>query len=231
MEVIDCRYCKRPETSFLWQAPSKFNWFRCRFCGCDSSPERYDDGIYGEEMALRCKTDEELRELARSMTHNIELWHKFPVPAKTILDVGCNEATFIEDMLDRGWSAEGFDVNKALPETLQARGLSNRIFIGSDLWYMPVKQPYGAINCREVIEHVPDPGGLLAACSTFLMDGGLIQVQTPRPMHMLEPYVYSYGHMTIFSPGALVDMMEAAGFRILYREYWEQGQLLIGRKQ
>ena len=45
---------------------------------------------------------------------------------------------------------------------------------------LAAEQPgrYDAITCMELLEHVPDPGSVLAACATLLRPGGALFVST-----------------------------------------------------
>ena len=45
---------------------------------------------------------------------------------------------------------------------------------------LAAEQPrrYDAITCMELLEHVPDPGSVLAACATLLRPGGRLFVST-----------------------------------------------------
>jgi 2-polyprenyl-3-methyl-5-hydroxy-6-metoxy-1,4-benzoquinol methylase len=225
-----CRGCGQTCESYAIRNQSE--WWQCLFCGSQTQNAGYNKSQYNEAF-LQHNIDScggSLEALTESMRHNISLWHRFPVPSKTILDVGCNEGCFLVEMERLGWEAHGFDVNPAAKTILSGGRFSGRVHIGDDLWHLPAGRRFGAIHVREVIEHVHDPENLLRACSTFLDTGGLVQIQTPRPTPDDPLTLYTPHHLVLLSPLMLKTMLVQNGFQIEYTEYWETGQVVIARK-
>ena len=111
----------------------------------------------------------------------------FDLPASSVgklLDVGCGSGRFIRQMQSLGWDASGVDPDPAAVAYGTSQGLS--VFQGT-VSDAPPNSRYDVITLNHVIEHVPDPIGLLAECKKRL---------TPRTGRLLitTPNLSSLGH-------------------------------------
>jgi SAM-dependent methyltransferase len=68
-------------------------------------------------------------------------------------------------------------------------------------------------TCSEVLEHVDDPGPLLASAQRWLAPAALLVVTVPGgPMSAFDRHV---GHRLHYTPRDLTGLLEAAGFAVL----------------
>jgi 2-polyprenyl-3-methyl-5-hydroxy-6-metoxy-1,4-benzoquinol methylase len=138
-----------------------------------------------------------------------------------ILDVGCGDGAFLNLMRGRGWSVEGVDVDaKAVARAKAKYGLELRC---SNLRAAGFPHDtFDAITLSHVIEHVPDPPGLLAEMARVLKPGGRLVATTPnirsrghktfqRDWRGLEPP----RHLNIFSLNALRECARRAGLEVV----------------
>ena len=220
-----CKVCNDNWLTTLWDGTWGAVWFRCMSCGSDSSSDTYDElksHYNAEYVQHNLKVAGSADELLKIMGCNLDWFEQFETPEKTFLDVGCNEGSALVGMNRKGWESWGFDVNPAaggervvIAERLDA-GLFNRRF--------------GAVMVREVIEHIEDWRDTLKQSAALLLPSGLLQVQTPRPTVEKDGLAYCRDHLQLFAPFALKTAIQCAGFQILDRYLWENGQKWMARK-
>lgn len=218
--MIDCRICGEYAT-FPLEYPPEYGgpWFRCVECGSDSSanaePYIYDDSYLAHELSDGVDREQD-------MASNLDWFGHYAKPT-TFLDVGCLSGAALRGMAARGWATHGFDVIEAA-RTASPPG--RHIDIAPKF---QADRAYGAVLCREVIEHVPDWMDLLIQLARATEAGGLLQIQTPRP-GPLHRTPYQRSHLQIFSPSALGGRVGDLGFATLdYRE-WPLGFAFLARK-
>jgi SAM-dependent methyltransferase len=80
-------------------------------------------------------------------------------------------------------------------------------------------ESFDAIHLCHVIEHVPDPQGLLAECARLLRPGGKLVIFTPN-ISSLSHRIFRQDwrglepprHLQVFSPGAMQKMFDGSAF-------------------
>lgn len=106
-----------------------------------------------------------------------------PLQGKKVLDVGCGGGILAEGMARRGARVTGIDMGEAPLEVARLHLLES----GLDVHYerIPVErlaeeQPetFDLVTCMEMLEHVPDPGSVVSACSKLAKPGGQIFFST-----------------------------------------------------
>ena len=108
---------------------------------------------------------------------------KSPLNGLKALDVGCGGGLLAEALHDRGAEVTAIDVTQANIEVAKLHALNRglvidyRVITAEEL---AESQPesFDVVACLEVIEHVPDPGQLIAACSKLLKPGGQMFLST-----------------------------------------------------
>ena len=108
---------------------------------------------------------------------------KSPLNGLKALDVGCGGGLLAEALHDRGAEVTAIDVTQANIEVVKLHALNRglaidyRVITAEEL---AESQPesFDVVACLEVIEHVPDPGQLIAACSKLLKPGGQMFLST-----------------------------------------------------
>ncbi|MBX3663049.1 MAG: bifunctional 2-polyprenyl-6-hydroxyphenol methylase/3-demethylubiquinol 3-O-methyltransferase UbiG [Burkholderiales bacterium] len=96
---------------------------------------------------------------------------------KAVLDVGCGGGILAEAMAARGARVTGIDLAEKPLKVAQLHLLESKL----DVTYRNVAveslaqeapQAFDVVTCMEMLEHVPDPGSVVRACSALLKPGG-----------------------------------------------------------
>jgi len=107
-----------------------------------------------------------------------------PLASKTVLDVGCGGGILSDAMARKGAQVTGIDLSVKALKVAQLHALE----AGTDhVNYREVsaetlaeEQPgsFDVVTCMEMLEHVPDPGSVVRACSTLVKPGGWVFFST-----------------------------------------------------
>jgi 2-polyprenyl-6-hydroxyphenyl methylase/3-demethylubiquinone-9 3-methyltransferase len=96
---------------------------------------------------------------------------------KAVLDVGCGGGILAEAMAARGARVTGIDLAEKPLKVAQLHRLESGIevnyrCIAAEDLAAQRPQSYDVVTCMEMLEHVPDPTSVVAACSALLRPGG-----------------------------------------------------------
>lgn len=106
-----------------------------------------------------------------------------PLPGARALDVGCGGGLLSEAMARAGAQVSALDLAEPLLDVARLHAGDEGLRI--DFRAEPVEQhamthggTYDVIACMEMIEHVPDPAAIVAACAQALKPGGVLCLST-----------------------------------------------------
>ncbi len=106
---------------------------------------------------------------------------------RTVIDVGCGGGILSEAMALRGAHVTGIDLAESALAVARMHVLETRETRGPDLSYRAIsaealagEAPESAdiVTCMELLEHVPDPVALVAACARLVRPGGHVFMST-----------------------------------------------------
>jgi len=102
---------------------------------------------------------------------------------KTVVDIGCGGGILAESMALKGANVLGIDMGKA---PLSVASL-HKLETGAELDYLQITAEeladkdagkYDVVTCMEMLEHVPDPASVIAACSKLVKPDGHVFFST-----------------------------------------------------
>ena len=102
---------------------------------------------------------------------------------KTVVDVGCGGGILAESMALKGANVLGIDMGKAPLSVASLHKLES----GAELEYQQITAEeladkeagkYDVVTCMEMLEHVPNPASVIAACSKLVKPDGHVFFST-----------------------------------------------------
>lgn len=221
-----CRACYSGDLAPVpFDVPAKAGvWLRCRACGSDTATHGYDPATYDLTYMKTHAGTEDAAFLQDQVRSNCDWFghHAADIPNKDFLDVGCADGAALTVMAGLGYAVHGFEVFE--PPYMGPHVTVGAVF---SRWLFPLR--YGYVLCREVIEHVADPDRLLHELHGVTCPGGLVQVQTPKPIDHFHGIPYQMPHLCIMSPPQLRRMLAGAMLDVIDAREWEMGQAYLCR--
>jgi len=146
-------------------------------------------------------------------------------PGSRVLDVGCGAGWFCAALADAGFAVAGVDVASGAIARARARCPDVQFEVsgeGGELPFAPAA--FDAAWLGEVLEHVQDGLGLLAAVARVLVPGGRLIASTPDHGRALRLWLGLSAraferhfeprsdHVRFFTSRTLGELLEAAGY-------------------
>jgi len=102
---------------------------------------------------------------------------------KRVLDVGCGGGILSESMSLKGAEVTGIDLgekalNVAKLHALETGATVNYALISVEDLAQQYPESFDVVTCMEMLEHVPDPAAIVAACARLVKPGGQVFFST-----------------------------------------------------
>ncbi len=156
--------------------------------------------------------------------------HRLPRdPSAAILEVGCGTGATGALALQQGRCGRYVGVELFESAAAEARNVLSEVVTGNVETLVFDWQPasFDALILSEVLEHLIEPGRVVAELSRFVRPGGMVMASSPNVSHwrvvrelfsgrfnLADKGVFDRTHMRWFTPDTFVDMFERAGFAI-----------------
>jgi 2-polyprenyl-6-hydroxyphenyl methylase/3-demethylubiquinone-9 3-methyltransferase len=155
-----------------------------------------------------------------------------PVAGQTLVDVGCGGGILAESMAQRGATVTGIDMGEAPLAVARIHQLESGVAVDyrqATAEELAAEQPghYDVVCCLEMLEHVPDPSAVVAACAELAQPGGSLYFSTinrnPKAfafaivgaeyvLKLLPAGTHEYSKF--IKPSELAAWVRAAGLRV-----------------
>ena len=106
-----------------------------------------------------------------------------PVAEKSILDVGCGGGILCEALAQRGADVTGIDMGEAPLAVGNLHKLESGVTVNyekstAEDYAKSHAASFDTVTCLEMLEHVPDPSSVVAACAALCKPGGTVFFST-----------------------------------------------------
>lgn len=147
---------------------------------------------------------------------------------RRILDVGSGPGYFLLRGKERGWQTLGIEPSEQSAAYSREMGLEIvEEFLGPQT--APQLGAFDVVHLSQVLEHIPDPKGLLDVVRDLLRPDGLVYVVVPNDYNPFqialrdtcgfEPWwVAPPHHINFFDFDSLTDLMTRSGFEVVRRD-------------
>jgi 2-polyprenyl-3-methyl-5-hydroxy-6-metoxy-1,4-benzoquinol methylase len=137
-----------------------------------------------------------------------------------VLDIGCGRGIILSQLKEDGWEVSGVEISETA--ATRARSLlGDSVFVGDMLTAPWPADSFDVINIWHVLEHLPDPAGVLAKCRKLLRPGGLLVVAVPNFESFQAKFAGRHWfhldvprHYWHFGRRNLRELLKAQGFEI-----------------
>lgn len=106
-----------------------------------------------------------------------------PLNGKTVVDIGCGGGILAESMAKKGAVVLGIDLSEKALKVADLHSLETGINIRYELVSAEALAAregarFDVVTCMEMLEHVPDPAAVIAACAALVKPGGHVFFST-----------------------------------------------------
>ncbi len=179
-----------------------------------------------------------------------------PLDGKRIVDVGCGGGILSEAMARQGARVLGVDLAERSLKVAQLHameaGIDNVAYREVAAEVLAEEQPgqFDIVTCMEMVEHVPDPAAIVAACAKLVKPGGWVFLSTlnrsPKSflfaivgaeylLRMLPAGTHEYAkfirpsELATWSRSAGLDLLHTRGmeYNPLTKRYWLSGDTSV----
>ena len=142
-----------------------------------------------------------------------------------LLDIGAGSGILVEQAIIKNYDAEGIEPSNWLQNT--AKNLQIPVHLGTFPNSKAVG-PYDAVTIIDVLEHVPNPVGLLKEVRKILSKEGVGMVSTPDVKSLIARlfgwkwWHFRVAHVGYFNEDTLLKILDNAGLKTigLFRPSW-----------
>lgn len=147
-------------------------------------------------------------------------WIGERVGAGPILDFGCGSGGLVRFLAERGKTVIGLEPDAALAGLARERNRDLQIIEGGAERLEELPARVACVTLVDVLEHIPEEGGLLRRLAGTLLPGGLLIAVAPAHPSLYGPRDRAIGHYRRYTRNGLAGKLEECGYRVREIRYW-----------
>jgi SAM-dependent methyltransferase len=231
VEISTCALCGCDQsTERLRESPFRVVW--CCDCGLtyvtprlrpDLLPLVYDE-TYWTSPSAKDRGYTDYRAAAplylKTFEKRYALIDRIAASPGRALDVGCAAGYFMKVLSDHGWQVEGVELSATIAQHARDEyGLS--VHVGELATAQFENESFDLVTMWDVVEHVPDPLGLVRRAAELLKPKGAIVIETQNidslASRLLRSRWHHFKHMEHlyhFNPATISRLLKTAGFQV-----------------
>lgn len=208
----------------------------CCNCGLARDIREYDHGfLYTDQANIYHPPDNiDFQDRISGWERHLDFIRPHLEGSGKVLDIGCNDGSFLALLQKHGWSGIGVEANKSMVEFAISKGLN---VINKPLGEaLLTESSFNLIAASHVLEHIPDLGQTLKCVMKLLRPGGYLFVIVPnygcciaRMVAGVKGRVFLPGqHIWYFTKESLKSSCALFGLKLV--KYGTINDLSIGSK-
>ena len=202
---------------------------QCTSCGTvmrnprESETELLD--LYSTEEPPQSALDTLFEQQIRFYEPRIRRLERLLGRAGNVLEVGSYLGAFLHVAQERGWKAEGVDVNESANAFARERGASVRAGTIEDV---PANHRYDVVTLWNCLDQLPDPEKALLQARSLINENGIVTARVPngafyaalldKPLHralLAQNNLLAFPYRHGFTPASLRQILNGAGFEVV----------------
>jgi 2-polyprenyl-3-methyl-5-hydroxy-6-metoxy-1,4-benzoquinol methylase len=203
---------------------SRWTFYSCPTCGfvfANPAPDKSTiEQFYAALADEEYSQEDEGR--GRNFSTILKRLRLFAPPGSLLLDVGAASGIFLNLARNAGYRVTGIEPSAALvADAEKLYGL--KLFCGT-VEQFTANEKFAVITLLDVLEHVTDPGALIAVLNGLLAPGGMLVIVTPDIGSLAARIMggrwwhYRVAHINFFNRCSLRWLLEKNNFAIVLRK-------------
>ena len=221
------------------ESSNDFDVIDCEVCGFkhitpipteDELKKSYQHEYYTQEKPLYLERHrEDLDWWNMAYEERYEIMEEFlSENRRSLLDIGSGPGFFLLHGQERGWNVKGIEPSVQAAEHSVELGVKvvNEFFTKESADKL---EKFDAIHMSDVLEHIPDPAGLLKLAHEQLNNDGLIAIVVPNDFNPFQLalrdhldfkpwWVAPPHHINYFNFNSLQHLLVRSGFEMIHKE-------------
>ncbi|MDD4271697.1 MAG: class I SAM-dependent methyltransferase [Patescibacteria group bacterium] len=227
VKKINCMLCQSPDFTVLF-TKNGFDFARCGQCGHiyvnpqfdeKATAEHYNDDSKTMEFSYDFISSDKQMEVRGELYKNFFSQLKSDIPNGKILDIGCSIGQFLKMGKDLGYDVMGLELNEKAAQYAEKKfGVKVERKLLNECNFED--NSFDIVSMFGVIEHLPDPAGVMKDVYRILKPGGVFIGICPNVNSLVCMVLHQFSktftgrlHLSYFSEKTLRYLFAKVGFK------------------
>ncbi len=221
----NCVVCNNSNFQLVFLAKNCYRYVKCNICDMvqmEPVPNgKMLDELYNSDEISYNASGSELSDVIKPIGLHDKSFILRTIQGGSHLDIGCGVGGFLKSMLSN-FVSEGLEVNSIHANIGTKSGLKIHNMYSSEFY---PDEKYDLVTMLQVIEHLPNPKSVILDVKRLLKPGGFFYVACPnfnsisfRLFGKHHRHVSTFGHLNLFSPKSLIEIVCLEGFELVENE-------------